>query len=690
MSEQFLHWNIQQDNEGFVRLTLDRQQASVNTLNDEVLGEFNEILDRILLGKLDAKGLIIDSGKFTGFIAGADIEQFKQIQDVNYAFELIRRGQRIFAKLEQLTIPTIAAIHGFCLGGGLELALACDIRIAVDDPSTRIGLPEIKLGIHPGWGGTIRLPALIGPLAAMELMLSGRTLSAGAAAKLGVIDAVVPMRQLLRAANQLMRQPLKKKKLALWKQFFNILPCRYLLHGFLQRKVMEKAPREYYPAPYIMLENWLKDSGDSEAAYINEANSVAKLFTTETSRNLLRTFYLQEQLKSLGKEHNFFFRHVHVIGAGVMGGDIASWCAMKGFRVTLHDKSPKALAKAVQRAKALFTKKLKKPHLIRQAMDLFIPDLTGEFVAKADLIIEAIFEDLAAKQDLFREIETLAKPEALLATNTSTIPLDEISQVLKQESRLVGIHFFNPVAKMPLVEVVKGEHSGSIHLQKATAFVSHIDRLPLSVNSRPGFLVNRVLLPYLMESMQLLEEGVPMVAIDQAARSFGMPMGPIELADTVGLDVCYQAAKILTEHLSGHIPVTLETKVTQGELGRKSGKGFYEYKKGRLLRPKLPKNYQPSKDLTDRMIYRMLNESAACLREHVVENIDELDAGMIFGTGFAPFRGGPMHYAKRIGSHTIYQRLNDLASQYGERFKPDMYWTYSQESTKNLYQKAKI
>lgn len=686
MSQQYQHWKVHQDEQVIVHLTLDRQQTSVNTLNDEVLVELNEILDKILLGKLDAQGLIIDSAKPSGFIAGADIEQFKQIQDVNYAFELIRRGQRIFTKLEQLTIPTVAAIHGFCLGGGLELALACDYRIATDDRSTRMGLPEVKLGIHPGWGGSIRLPRLIGPLDAMELMLSGRTLSAGAAGKLGVVDAVVPMRQLQRAAKQFVATSPKKRKPVWWKRVLNILPCRYLLHGVLRRKVMEKAPREHYPAPYAMLENWLRDGSDDEKAYIREANSVAKLSMSETSRNLLRTFHLQEHLKSLGKEHDFSFRHVHVIGAGVMGGDIAAWCALQGMRVTIQDKNPDVLARAVQRAKALFSKKLRKPHLVQRAMDLFIPDVTGDALRRADIIIEAIFEDLAAKQALFKEIETLAKPEALLATNTSTIPLGEISQALKQESRLVGIHFFNPVAQMPLVEVVKGEYTGTIHIQKSMAFVRSIDRLPLPVNSRPGFLVNRVLLPYLMESVQLLEEGIPMVAIDQAARSFGMPMGPIELADTVGLDVCYQAAKILTEHLSGHIPAILEAKVSQGDLGRKSGKGFYQYKKGCLQRPKLPRNYQPSKDLADRMVYRMLNEAAACLREGVVDNVEQLDAGMIFGTGFAPFRGGPMCYARRIGSHTLYQRLNDLASQYGDRFKPDPYWTYSQEATKNLYQ----
>lgn len=678
------HWKLVVDDNNIANLTLDRLQSSVNTLNEEILGQLDQFLDDVLLGKTNIRGLIISSAKPAGFIAGADIEQFKQIQDINYAFELIRKGQRVFAKLEQLKVPTVAAIDGFCLGGGLELALACRYRIVTDSPSSRLGLPEVKLGIHPGWGGSVRMLHQVGAFAALEMMLSGRTISPREAKKKGLVDAVVPLRQLHRAAVQFILEQPRPYKLPWWKAIFNTLPFRYLIHSVLQRKVSEKAPKEHYPAPYALLENWLRDGAQGEQAYINEANSVAKLFTTDTSRNLLRVFNLQETLKSLAKGQNVAFQQVHVIGAGVMGGDIASWCAVQGMKVTLQDQSPEVLAKAVARAHSLFKKKLKAPHLIQRAMDHLIPDIHGQGIGKADVVIEAIFEDLTAKQELFKTVETQAKPDAILATNTSTIPIDEISRVMKQPNRLLGVHFFNPVAKMPLVEVVKADKTTTLLMQKAIAFVRSIDRLPLPVNSSPGFLVNRVLLPYLLEAVSLLEEGVPIVAIDQAACSFGMPMGPIELADTVGLDVCYMAAKILTSHLSGTIPAILETKVSQGKLGRKSGEGFYLYKNGHKVKSKLPGNYQPTKDIADRMIYRMLNEAAACLREGVVENIEQLDAGMIFGTGFAPFRGGPMHYAQRIGSHTVYQRLNDLASQYGERFKPDGYWSQTKEPTKVL------
>lgn len=380
-------------------------------------------------------------------------------------------------------------------------------------------------------------------------------------------------------------------------------------------------------------------------------------FFSETSQNLVRVFFLQERLKSLGKGGNFKGKHVHVIGAGTMGGDIAAWCAVQGFTVTLQDREPKFIAPAIKRAYVTCKEKLKEDYLVQKAMDRLSPDVNGFGIGKADIIIEAIFEDLKTKQDLFKRLESEAKPSAILATNTSSIPLDEINSVLKNPERLVGIHFFNPVAKMLLVEVVKGEKTDATVLEKATSFVRKLDRLPLPVKSSPGFLVNRILMPYLLEAVALYNEGVPKTAIDKAMLEFGMPMGPITLADTVGLDVCLSVAKHLSQYYPNTtIPAELSTLVEQKKLGRKTGEGFYVYKNGKQVRP-VETYDKPLKEISDRLVLVMLNEAFACLREDVVADGDLLDAGMIFGTGFAPFRGGPIHYAKSQGIHELFEKF---------------------------------
>ena len=385
---------------------------------------------------------------------------------------------------------------------------------------------------------------------------------------------------------------------------------------------------------------------------------------------------MQERLKSLGKGVDFQPKHVHVIGAGIMGGDIAAWCALKGLTVTLQDREPKFIAPAVKRAHALFKKRLKVPHLIQAAKDRLIPDQHGSGVKSADVVIEAIIENKEAKQELFSQIESLLKPDTILATNTSSIPLDELSETLQQPDRLVGIHFFNPVAKMQLVEIVEGENTSQENKNKAAKFCRCIDRLPLPVKSSPGFLVNRILMPYLMEAVKLLEEGVPAQVIDRAATDFGMPMGPILLADTVGLDICLSVAEILGEALGLNVPEALRKKVKAGKLGVKSGQGFYQYKKGKQMKTKVnvDNSDSHSEDIADRLILQMLNESIACLREGVIGNMDLVDVGMIFGTGFAPFRGGPMHYMEQRGRQDIVDRLKELEGQYGERFAADAGW----------------
>ncbi len=669
--KSYQHWRKEQGRDEIAWLYLDRAESKTNILCRAVIEELDELLEELEYDK--PAGVVITSAKSSGFIAGADIGEFTTLKDQDDGFALVRRAQGVFDRLEALHCPTVALIQGFCLGGGMELALACRYRIAIDDPKTKLGLPEVKLGIHPGFGGTVRLPPLIGAPAAMDLMLTGRSLSAKAAAKVGVVDHAVPERHKLSAATQLLQQQPTPQKVKGWKAWVSYGLLRPLLAGMMRRKLAKKARQEHYPAPYAVIELWEKYASDPKVMMKEEAVSVARLVMGDTAQNLIRVFFLQERMKGLGSKSDFKAERVHVIGGGVMGGDIAAWCAMQGLQVTLQDRSHEVIGRAIGRAHGLYKKKLKHPLKIRDAMDRLRPDIEGRGIAEADLIIEAIFENVEAKQQLFKEVEAKAKPDALLATNTSSIPLEAISGVLDDPSRLIGLHFFNPVAQMQLVEVVRGAESNEALIDAGCAFTKQIGRLPLPVKSSPGFLVNRILMPYLIEAVILESEGVPAVLIDQAATKFGMPMGPIELADTVGLDICLHVAEILSQELGGEVPEKLRSMVAAGQLGRKSGEGFYKYKKGKPLKPS-DTGTPPPDDLTDRMILRFVNEAMACLREGVVEDEDLLDAGIIFGTGFAPFRGGPMNYTAKCGRDQLKQRLDHLQQEHGERFTPDARW----------------
>lgn len=650
MSE-YKHWKMHvettAENTRIAWLGFDRQQERVNSINDEVLDELNDLLQD-LSQMSDIHGLIIYSLKSKGFIAGADVNTIACLSTPEQAVDFLRKGQAVFARLDALPMPTVAMIHGFCMGGGLELALACDYRVATDDPDTRLGLPEVMLGFHPGWGGTVRLPQLIGGFQALsEVMLSGAALVAKKAKRLGFVDEVVPERQLARAARYYIEKKPPKHQPTFLQSLSNKAWMRVVLANVLRRVVNKKARKAHYPAPFAMINLWEKEGGYNERAYLKEVDSVEQLMSKhQTAENLIRVFLLRERLKDFAKQSQFKATHVHVIGAGVMGGDIAAWCALRGLRVTLQDKSHEQIAPAIVRAQKLYKKKCREPRLIQAAMDRLIPDPEGYGIAHADVIIEAVFEHLETKQALFKLIESKAKPDALIATNTSSIPLDEISTVMQNPARLIGIHFFNPVAKMALIEVVESSRTDHLLAQHAYAFVHQIGKLPLPVKSSPGFLINRVLMPYLMECMVLLNEKIPAEVIDEAAQDFGMMMGPVELADTVGLDVCLAVAKNLTSHFGGTVPDVLSQMVAAGKLGRKSGEGFYRYRQGKPLKGKPTKN-EAYKEVAQRLIQRMINESKACIHEGVVADADLLDAGMIFATGFAPFRGGPLRYAQQ-------------------------------------------
>jgi 3-hydroxyacyl-CoA dehydrogenase / enoyl-CoA hydratase / 3-hydroxybutyryl-CoA epimerase len=663
------HWRLEEDGAGIAWLTLDKAESTANSLSRPVLEELDALLNAVAAAP--PKALVIHSGKTGGFIAGADVREFTTISDEATALVLIERGQSILAKLAALPLPTIALIHGFCLGGGLELALACRYRVASDDPATRLGCPEVQLGIHPGFGGTVRLTALVGSLTGMELMLTARTLAAKAALKIGLVDYALPRRHLENAARAIVFAPPPRRPLP-WRERLAALLPKALLAGRMRSSVAKKADRRHYPAPYALIALWQSFGANEAANYAAEAASVARLITGSTARNLLRVFLLQEELKATGRGGAMTPRRVHVVGGGTMGGDIAIWCALQGLEVTIQDLNTARLGQVVKRGAALFSRQLKEARPIQAALDRLLPDPAGDGVAHADLVIEAIFEDAEAKRELYRQLEPRLRPEAILATNTSSIPLQELASALARPERLIGLHFFNPVDKMQLVEVVSTTQTDPAVVQSGAAFVLAIKRLPLAVSSSPGFLVNRILMPYLLEAVTLVEEGRDPTAIDRAAIAFGMPMGPIRLADTVGLDICLSVATILARHYPVTVPAKLRELVAAGHLGRKSGQGFYAYRPG--ASNKGPEGGVVDTMISDRLMFRLLNEAVACWREGVVSSGDRLDAGVIFGTGFAPFRGGPLQHIKASGAATLLARLQELEQAHGSRFTPDAGW----------------
>lgn len=671
MNKTFKHWNLRRDEDGIAWLCFDKADASTNVLSRDVMIELNDQLET--LEKKLPKAVVIHSGKKSGFIAGADIKEFTGLKDADEAYEMVRSGQRVLDRLEALNCPTIALINGFALGGGLELALACRYRIINDDPRTVIGLPEVKLGIHPGFGGTVRSIRLAGPLKAMDMMLTGKNIRPKQARAMGLVDEIVPARHLERAARMMALKPPKPRQLPLQERLMNAAPARRVLSGVLEKQVAKKARRDHYPAPYAIIDLW-KDYGDKPALMMEkEARSIAALFLSDTSRNLVRVFLLQDKLKALGGKTRHEFRHVHVVGAGVMGGDIAAWCALRGMTVSLQDREPKFIAPVIKRARKLYEKKLRDPRLVQAALDRLMPDVEGRGVAHADVVIEAIFEDADAKKALFRKLEPQMKPDAVLATNTSSIRLEDLQEALDKSARLIGLHFFNPVAMMPLVEIIHTPDTPQAEIDKGIAFARKIDKLPLPCLSSPGFVVNRVLMPYMMEALLAGEDGVPMPLIDEAAKRFGMPMGPVELADTVGLDVALHVAKILGAAYGIPVPDKLIEMVEKKRLGRKTGRGFYDWKDGKAVKPAV-KDAKAPQDLADRLVLPMVNEAVAVWRDGVVDDLDLLDAGIIFGTGFAPFRGGPINFARARGVADVVDTLKRLEERYGERFEPDAGW----------------
>jgi len=665
-------WKLERDAEGIAWLTFDKPGTSANVLSAGVLMELDEVLGALEQDR--PRGVIVVSAKKSGFIAGADIKEFIGLKDEASGYQLIRRGQQVLNRLAALSFPTVAAIHGFALGGGLELALACRYRVAVGDERLSLGLPEVLLGIHPGFGGTVRAVQVAGVRVAMEMMLTGKPLRAEKARAAGLIDRLVPEAQLRTVARQLVLEAPAAHRAPLSQRLLSAAPLRLFVRRSLIAEVAKRAPREHYPAPYAIIDLWARFGARGSAAFEAEARSIAHLFTTETSRNLVRVFLLQDALKGAGGKSGADIAHVHVVGAGVMGGDIAAWAALRGFTVTLEDRAAEYVEPALKRAQELFDKRLRDPVKSAAARARLRADVPGDGVGAADLVIEAIFENLAAKQELYARLEPRMKASALLATNTSSIMLEPLAERLAHPERLVGLHFFNPVAQMPLIEIVHGERTAPDAVQTATGFARRLDKLPVPCRSAPGFMVNRVLTPYLYEAMLAAQEGTPLAVIDRCAVRFGMPVGPIELIDVVGLDVAAHVGEIIAQELGR--PVTQIARLDElraaKKLGRKSGEGFYLWREGKAVKPPAEQDAPP--DLTDRLILVMVNECVACLRERVVESEDLVDGAVIFGAGFAPFRGGPLAYARARGVSAVVSRLQELAARHGERFRPDEGW----------------
>ena len=640
MANNHKHWKLQTDPDNIVWLSFDKEGASANILSAEVMAELDRLLDE--LHAQSPRGLVVRSGKDSGFIAGADIEEFTKLKDADDAMRLVKRGWDLYNKLAFLPFPTLALVNGFCMGGGVELALACRYRVAVDQPGTRFALPEVMLGILPAWGGVKRLPRLVGPTAALDMLLTGRAVDARRAQRMGLVDAAVPPRIQENAARMMVLESPRPRRLPLLQRLMSTKLVRPLVVSMARKQLAARVSPDHYPAPFAILELWKRYDGDPFAPRPEDPASIVGLMEGDTARNLIRIFFLQERMKSLGKDSDFKAKHVHVVGAGVMGGDIAAWCAMRGLTVTLQDTSPERLAPAMKRAAELFKRRLRDKPRVRDAFDRLIPDVTGDGARQADVIIEAIFENLQAKRELFAKLEAAAKPGAILASNTSSLKLADIGAKFRNPSRLVGIHFFNPVPQMQLVEVVKGKATGAEIAKRAAAFVRQIDKLPLPVKDSPGFLVNRVLGPYIDQALRMVDEGVAPEVIDAAVTAFGMPMGPIELADTVGLDICLAVGKELAGE-GAEPPKKLAELVAAGNLGKKTGRGFYVWRDGKA-RKGAARGVTP--ELTEKLIAPYLEEAQAAVSEGIVADADLADAGLIFGTGFAPFRGGPLHYLK--------------------------------------------
>ena len=643
------HWHFEIDFENIAWAIFDQAGESANSWGTETGRELELIVSAAeeAARRGEARALVFLSGKEKSFIVGADLREFDSFTREKDVEDAIRQMNAVLDRIEHMSIPVIAGINGYCLGGGLEFAMACHYRIATRDEATRLGQPEVKLGIIPGFNGTVRMIGLAGAASAMEAMLTGRMLRAAAARAMGIVDQLVPGRLELRwACRKAAMQKRRSKGAPWWKRAMSQQPLRGILASRMRKATAAKAREEHYPAPFKLIELFERFGGERKRMAAAETRYFAPLMVGETSRNLRRVFRLSELLKNEAPKDGFKPKRAHIIGAGTMGGDIAAVCVMSGMEVSLQDTQGEATAKALGRAKSLFGKRLKGKGEVDKAMARLIADPEGKNIPRADIIIEAIVERLDVKQKLFQSLEPQLKPGAVMATNTSSLKIEDIARGLGDPGRLIGLHFFNPVPQMPLVEVVRGPQSREGEVRRGCSFVTAIGKFPLITKDSAGFLVNAVLAPYMFAAMKRVEEGEDKAKIDAAAEKFGMPMGPIELADTVGLDICKHVSEILGYEVPENSRIA--RLVAAGKLGKKSAEGFYQWAEGKAQKGEADFNAGELERLGRELVNPLIDAAEKCLAEGVVADADHIDAGVIFGTGFAPFRGGPLHYRSTL------------------------------------------
>jgi len=714
MEVSMLAFNYRIDKEGVAILTFDVPGDKVNKLTMRVMEELDNLLEE-LAGKREIQALVFRSGKESNFIVGADIAEIKGITDKEAGERLSRKGQIVLQKLEALPFATVAAIHGPCMGGGLELALACTYRIVSNDQKTALALPEVKLGIIPGFGGTQRLPRITGLANALDMILTGKSVFAQKARKIGLADEVTFKEILLDRAIVLAKKTIGKPRPTAIRAkrpfFIRLLESNPLLRTIIYQSAHNTVLREThgnYPAPLAALKavRYGMVHG-SEAGYTIEAKLLGDLAPTEISKNLISLFYLQEMLKKDLHHPSVIIRDAGVLGAGIMGGGIAQLFGEKGIDVRVKDINTGAVASGLKEAWQIFRKRRDKGILTAiQARDGFdrisgVTDYSG--FGKVDVAVEAVVENMDVKKSVLREFEAIAKDGAIYASNTSSLSITDLALASKHPERVAGMHFFNPVEKMPLVEVIRGKKTSAETIATISLLARRLGKLPVIVNDGPGFLVNRILMPYLNEAVTMLEQGNTIERIDNALLSFGMPMGAFILLDEIGIDIAHKVADILEQGLGDRVKPSplLETIYEAGYYGKKNGKGFYQYEGRKRREPdrsvytRIPQRTESagkigSEEIIERALLLMIKEAALCLEENIVDRPDLLDGALIFGIGFPPFRGGLLRYADKLGAKTIVDKLERYTQKYGERFKPPLSLEAMTNTGQGFYEKAGI
>ena len=685
---------------GITRLRLDDPGRTMNVLTEDVMRRLATLLEELRDGVASGsvRGVLVVSGKTDSFIAGADVEAIEGVESPQAGADAARFGQAVYLELEALAVPTVAAIHGACVGGGLELALACSHRVASDHGRTRLGLPEVQLGILPAWGGTTRLPRLIGLQAALDLLLTGRLVDPKRARRMGLVDAVLPAEFFERAATKFLLariegEPFQRRKRSLARRLLeDTAPGRRIVLSKARASVMEKTGG-HYPAPLRILEVVQASMGTSvEKALEREANAAGELIASSVSKCLIHVFHLREAArKGEGIIDRGKAREVHrvgVVGAGVMGGGVAHLMADHGMGVRVKDIRHDAITGALQHARDLFRRQVERRKVSRREADARMEQIAGglEYTGfgALDLVVEAVVERMEVKRTVLREIEAEVPDHCVITTNTSTLSVDGMAESLDRPEHFAGMHFFNPVERMPLVEVIRGKATSDGAVATVYTLAVRTGKVPVVVRDGPGFLVNRILGPYLNEAGYLLAEGASVEEVDRAAKDFGMPMGPLRLLDEVGIDVARHAGEVLHEAFGDRLepsPPLLALRETD-RLGRKGGRGFYLYEKGKeagvdpsiydALGRSVPASRSPveAREIRARLVLAMINEAARVMEDGLVERAGDLDLAMIMGTGFPPFRGGLLRYADALHPRVVLDRLEDYAERLGERFRP--------------------